>query len=67
MFDAGLWTAVPKGDDFLVKVAKGRFEEGSVDGRTLLGRDGMALVFDPRARLRPGAEFLGWDGRHFGF
>lgn len=63
MFDAGLWTAVPKGDDFLVKVAKGRFQEGSVDGRTLLGRDGMALVLDPRARLRPGVEFLGWHGR----
>lgn len=63
MFDAGLWTAVPKGDHFLVKVAKGRFQEGSVDGRTLLDRDGTALVFDARARLRPGAEFLEWHGR----
>lgn len=66
MFDAGLWTAVPKGDDLLVKVAKGRFQEGSVDGRTLLGRDGAALVFDPRARLRPGGEFLEWHSNHFG-
>lgn len=64
MFDAGLWTAVPKGDDLLVKVAKGRFREGSVDGRTLLGRDGAALVFDARARLRPGGEFLEWHERH---
>ncbi len=65
MFDAGLWTAVPKGDHFLVKVAKGRFQEGSVDGRTLLGRDGMALVFDPRARLRPDPVHLDWHrGRH---
>jgi putative restriction endonuclease len=63
MFDAGLWTAVPKGGHFLVKVAKGRFQEGSVDGRTLLGREGMPLMFDPRARLRPGAEFLEWHGR----
>jgi putative restriction endonuclease len=63
MFDAGLWTAVLRGDDFLVRVAKGRFQEGSVDGRTLFGRDGAALVFDPRARLRPGVEFLGWHGR----
>lgn len=62
MFDAGLWTAEVKGDDWIVRVAKGSFQEGSVDGRTLLGRDGMALVFDPRARLRPGAEFLGWHG-----
>jgi putative restriction endonuclease len=65
MFDAGLWTAVPKGDHFLVKVAKGRFQEGSVDGRTLLGRDGMALVFDARARLRPDPVHLDWHrGRH---
>jgi putative restriction endonuclease len=64
MFDAGLWTAVPKGDDLLVKVAKGRFQEGSVDGRTLLGRHGAALVFDPRARLRPGGEFLEWHRRN---
>jgi putative restriction endonuclease len=63
MFDAGLWTAVPKGGHFLVKVAKGRFQEGSVDGRTLLGREGMPLMFDPRARLRPGGEFLEWHGR----
>ena len=63
MFDAGLWTAVPKGDDFLVRVAKGRFQEGSVDGRTLLEREGKKLVFDARARLRPGAEFLGWHVR----
>jgi len=63
MFDGGLWTAVPKGDSFVVKVAKGRFEEGSVEGRALLEREGMPLVFDPRARLRPGVEFLGWHGR----
>jgi putative restriction endonuclease len=65
MFDAGLWTAVPKGDDFLVRVAKGRFQEGSVDGRTLLGREGKALVFDVRARLRPDPVHLDWHrGRH---
>lgn len=60
MFDAGLWTATPKGDHFLIRVAKGRFQEGSIDGHTLLSRDGMPLVFDARARLRPGAEFLEW-------
>jgi putative restriction endonuclease len=63
MFDAGLWTAEPKGDQFLIRVAKGRFQEDSVDGRTLLGREGKVLVFDSRARLRPGVEFLGWHVR----
>ena len=64
MFDAGLWTALPKGDHFLVKVAKGRFQEGSIDGRTLFCRQGKALVFDPRARLRPGSDLLKWHARN---
>lgn len=65
MFDAGLWTAEPKGDDFVVRVAKGRFQEGSVDGRTLLEREGMGLVFHEHARIRPAAEHLAWHrGRH---
>jgi len=63
MFDAGLWTAEPKGDDLLVRVAKEGFQEGSIDGRTLLGRDGMPLVFHPQAKLRPRAEFLEWHRR----
>jgi len=63
MFDAGLWTVEPKGDDLLVRVAQGRFEEGSHDRRTLLGRAGTPLVFHPHARLRPGAEFLEWHQR----
>jgi len=46
----------------LVRVAKGRFQEGSLSGRTLLAHEGKPLVFHPQARLRPGAEFLGWHG-----
>lgn len=60
LFDAGLWTAEPRGRDYIVRVAKGRFQEGSLDGRTLLGREGLPLYFHEQARLRPGAEFLGW-------
>lgn len=63
MFDAGLWTAAPKGDHFLIHIAKRRFQEGSIDGRTLLSRDGMPLAFDGRARLRPAAEHLRWHER----
>jgi len=63
MFDAGLWTVEAKGDDWLVRVAKDGFQDASIDGRTLLGREGMPLVFDPRAKLRPRAEFLKWHRR----
>jgi putative restriction endonuclease len=65
MFDAGLWTAEPKGDDFVVRVAKGRFQEGSVDGYTLLGREGKALVFHREARLRPDPECLNWHRKRW--
>lgn len=47
-----------------MRVARGRFQEWPGDGRTLAARDGQPLTFDPRARLRPGAEFLEWHGRH---
>ncbi len=60
MFDAGLWTAEPKGDAFIVRVAQGCFQEAAGEGRSLLDRDGKGLVFDPYARLRPGVEFLEW-------
>lgn len=65
MFDAGLWTALPIANHFIVKIAKGRFREESLDGKTLLSRDGMPLVFDPRARLRPDPVHFDWHrGRH---
>ena len=64
MFDAGLWTVELKGDDFILRVAKGYFREASIDCRTLSGRDGKPLLFHPQARLRPGTEFLGWHQRH---
>lgn len=63
MFDAGLWTAEPKGDHLLVRVAKGKFQECPIDGRTLLGREAHPLVFHPQARLRPGSNFLAWHRR----
>lgn len=62
MFDRGLWTAEARGDDFIVRVAKGHFKEGLIDDRTLFDHEGKPLVFHPQARLRPGAEFLGWHG-----
>ena len=60
MFDAGLWTAIPKGDHFLIKIAIGRFSETSPPGRSLAESDGKALHFHKDARIRPAAEYLAW-------
>lgn len=54
-----------KSDDLLVRVVKEGFQEGSVDDRTLLGREGMPLVFDPRAKVRTRAEFLEWHRQSY--
>ena len=61
MFDAGLWTAIPKGDnDFLIHVAIDRFQECSPLGRILAERHQPPLVFHTHARLRPAPKHLEW-------
>jgi hypothetical protein len=60
MFDAGLWTVIPKGDDLLIHVAVGRFTESSPHGRLLSGFNGQPLNFHAHARLRPGHEHFTW-------
>ncbi len=64
MFDKGLWTAEPRGDDFIIRVAVGHFNECVIDDRTLMSRDGRPLVFHSQARLRPGREFLEWHRKN---
>lgn len=66
MFDEGLWTAVPRGDDFVVRVASERFREFSPYGRRLREHDGRLLHFHEHARLRPLAEHFAWHRRHHG-
>ncbi len=63
MFDQGLWTAVPRGDDLLVHVAVGRLSESSPHGRSLAAQDGRPLYFHEHARLRPAAEYFAWHSR----
>jgi putative restriction endonuclease len=63
MFDQGLWTAIPKGDGFLIKVAHGGFTEHSPHGNSLTACDGKHLHFHHHARLRPSAEHLAWHNR----
>ncbi len=60
MFDAGLWTAFPNGDDIMVRVAHGRFTESSPQGRNLAALDQKPLHFHEHSRIRPAAEYLAW-------
>ena len=60
MFDAGLWAVVPKGDDFLIHVAIGRFSESSPHSRLLAAFNEQPLHFHDHARLRPDLIHLEW-------
>lgn len=63
MFDQGLWTVRPKGDDLIVQVAKGRFSETSPHGRSLAAVHDQPLHFDKLARLQPDPEHFEWHRR----
>ena len=60
MFDNGLWTLIPKGDDLLIRVAIGRFSESSPHGRLLSQFHERPLWFHTHARLRPAIENFDW-------
>ncbi|MGL5019604.1 MAG: HNH endonuclease [Luteolibacter sp.] len=60
MFDAGLWTAIPKGPFFLIHVAIGRFEESSPHGRVLSQFHKQPLHFHDHARIRPEWAHFAW-------
>jgi putative restriction endonuclease len=63
MFDQGLWTAIPKGDHFLIRIAIGRFSESSPHGRLLAQFHHKPLHFHDHSRLRPAVEHLAWHSR----
>jgi putative restriction endonuclease len=60
MFDAGLWTVIPKGDDLLIHIAKPRFTESSPHGQLLAELQDQPLHFHAHARLRPDVAHLAW-------
>jgi putative restriction endonuclease len=61
MFDAGLWSAIPEGDNlFLIHVAIDRFQESSPLGRILAERHLQPLLFHSHARLRPDPKHFEW-------
>lgn len=65
MFDAGLWTAIPKGDDLLIHIAIGRFSESSPHGRLLSEFHGQPLNFHADSRLRPEAKHFEWHRKTY--
>ena len=65
MFDAGLWTVIPKGDDLLIHVAIGRFTESSPHGRLLSRFHGQPLSFHENARLKPDAKHFEWHRKTY--
>lgn len=65
MFDAGLWTVIPKDDALLIHVASGRFSESSPHGRLLSGFHGQPLSFHVNARLRPDAKHFEWHRKTY--
>jgi putative restriction endonuclease len=60
MFDAGLWTVVPKGDDLLIHIATSRFTESSPHSRLLAAFNRQPLHFHGHARLRPDLMHFEW-------
>jgi len=65
MFDKGLWTAIPKGDDFIIQVAhEGSFKETSPHARSLQPYHGKPLHFAKNTTLRPDLRHLQWHTRN---
>lgn len=67
MFDAGLWTAVPMGDDILIEVAIGRFTETSPHGRLLADFHRKPLTFHTDASIRPDPKHFEWHRKKHEF
>ena len=67
MFDKGLWTAMPNGDDFIIHVELGRFNESSPHGELLARHHGRPLHFHADARQRPDNEYLKWHRSYHRF
>jgi putative restriction endonuclease len=67
LFDQGLWTAEPKGDHFLIKVAIGKFNDSSPSGRTLAASQGKPLHFHPQSHLRPDPIHFDWHRKRHRF
>lgn len=63
-FDRGLWTAVPDGRHWVVRVASDVHEEPPGSPRSLLALQGRPLVFADGTRLRPDGQCFAWHREH---
>jgi putative restriction endonuclease len=64
MFDRGLWTAEPHGDNFIVIVAKNHFKDSSPFGRTLCSHHEKPLFFPKDTVLRPDQKYFTWHRKN---
>jgi putative restriction endonuclease len=60
MFDRGLWTVDYQTGEYVVLVAKGRFDEDSPIGQSLLLHHGAHLNFRVGVQLTPDPTRLRW-------
>jgi putative restriction endonuclease len=63
MFDRGLWTAEPKEDQFIVKVAD-TFNPELSYGRWLHRQQGKPLRFPEHSELRPALKYFEWHWKN---
>jgi putative restriction endonuclease len=64
MFDRGLWTAEPHGNDFIVIVARDHFKDSSPYGRTLCNHHEQPLFFPKDVALRPDPKYFAWHRKN---
>lgn len=64
MFDRGLWTAEPDGNEFIVIVAKNHFKDSSPFGRSLSTHHKKPLFFPKETPLRPDAKYFAWHRKN---
>ncbi len=60
MFDRGLWTVDCQDGRYLVRVAIGKFEDESPNGRSLIQHNGEILYLSGDAGLRPDVKRIAW-------
>jgi putative restriction endonuclease len=64
MFDRGLWTAEPDGNELIVIVAKNHFKDSSPYGRTLSTHHKKPLLFTNKTTLRPDPKYFAWHRKN---
>jgi putative restriction endonuclease len=64
MFDRGLWSAKPDGDNFIVIVANDHFKDSSPFGRSLFNHHEKPLFFPRETAFRPDPKYFAWHRKN---